>query len=93
MMGNPAKAGIYGTTADAKVPGYLMSMDPPAMPYLTQSFNNWLLGWQDAATGGWLSLETNETYYGSGGVANGDGTNYTMCTGEAGGCDQGESSC
>ena len=88
MMGDPAKAGIYGTTADAKVPGYLMSIG--AMPYLTQSFNNWLLGWQDAATGGWLSLETNETYYGSGGVANGDGTNYTMCTGEAGGCDQGE---
>ncbi|MDP6200380.1 MAG: hypothetical protein QF531_06365, partial [Candidatus Poseidonia sp.] len=76
MMGDPAKAGIYGTTADAKVPGYLMSIG--AMPYLTQSFNNWLLGWQDAATGGWLSLETNETYYGSGGVANGDGTNYTM---------------
>jgi hypothetical protein len=71
-------------------------------PYLTQSFNNWLLGWHDPvnaflATGnpmdmsvGWMSLETNETYYGSGGVANGDGTNYTVCTGEAGDCDQGE---
>ena len=88
MMGDPAKAGIYGTTAEAKVPGYLMSIG--AMPYLTQSFNNWLLGWQDAATGGWLSLETNETYYGSGGVANGDGTNYTMCTGEVDTCDKGE---
>ena len=90
MMGDAAsgKAGIYGTTADASVPGYLMSIG--AMPYLTQSFNNWLLGWQDAATGGWLSLETNETYFGSGGIANGDGTNYTMCTGEAGDCDQGE---
>jgi len=88
MMGDPAKAGIYGTTAEAKVPGYLMSIG--AMPYLTQSFNNWLLGWQDAATGGWLSLETNETYYGSGGVANGDGTNYTMCTGEVNTCDKGE---
>jgi hypothetical protein len=71
-------------------------------PYLTQSFNNWLLGWHDPvnaylATGnpmdmsvGWMSLETNETYYGSSGVANGDGTNYTICTGEAGDCDQGE---
>ena len=88
MMGDPAKAGIYGTTAEAKVPGYLMSIG--AMPYLTQSFNNWLLGWQDAATGGWLSLETNETYYGSDGVANGDGTNYTMCTGEVDTCDKGE---
>ena len=42
---------------------------------------------------GWTSLETNETYFSSdvlnGGVAiNGDGTNYTMCTGEAGDCDQ-----
>ncbi len=88
MMGDPAQAGIYGTSSDAKVPGYLMSIG--AMPYLTQSFNNWLLGWQDAATGGWLSLETNETYYGSNGVLNGDGTNYTMCTGEGGDCDQGE---
>jgi len=90
MMGDAAssKPGIYGTTAEAKVPGYLMSIG--AMPYLTQSFNNWLLGWQDAATGGWLSLETNETYYGSGGVANGDGTNYTMCTGEVDTCDKGE---
>ncbi|MGB0237019.1 MAG: hypothetical protein ACPF93_07995, partial [Poseidonia sp.] len=90
MMGDAAsgKAGIYGTTADASVPGYLMSNG--VMPYLTQSFNNWLLGWQDAATGSWMSLETNETYFGSGGIANGDGTNYTMCTGEAGDCDQGE---
>ena len=37
-----------------------------------------------------MSLETNETYYGSPNIANGDGTNYTMCTGEAGDCDQGE---
>ena len=86
MMGDEASGtlGLY----TGFVPGYLMSIG--AMPYLTQSFNNWLLGWQDAATGGWLSLETNETYYGSGGVANGDGTNYTVCTGEAGDCDQGE---
>jgi len=88
MMGDPAKAGVYGTTSEAKVPGYLMSIG--AMPYLTQSFNNWLLGWQDAATGGWLSLETNETYFGSNGVLNGDGTNYTMCTGEVDTCDKGE---
>nr|ADD92960.1 hypothetical protein [uncultured archaeon MedDCM-OCT-S04-C140] len=77
-------------------------------PYLTQSFNNWLLGWHDPvsaflATGnpmdysvGWTSLETNETYFSSdvlnngAAVANGDGTNYTMCTGEGGDCDQGE---
>ena len=92
---------IYGTTADSFVPGFLMSSFGTT-PYLTQSFNNWLLGWHDPvnaflATGnpmdtsvGWMSLETNETYYGSPNIANGDGTNYTMCTGEAGDCDQGE---
>ena len=41
-------------------------------------------------TVGWTSLETNETYFSSPNVANGDGTNYTMCTGESGDCDQGE---
>jgi hypothetical protein len=92
---------IYGTTSASFVPGYLMS-NFGTTPYLTQSFNNWLLGWHDPvnaylATGnpmdmsvGWMSLETNETYYGSNGVANGDGTSYTICTGEAGDCDQGE---
>ncbi len=92
---------IYGTTADSFVPGFLMSSFGTS-PYLTQSFNNWLLGWHDPvnaflATGnpmdtsvGWMSLETNETYYSSPNIANGDGTSYTICTGEAGDCDQGE---
>ena len=92
---------IYGTTAESFVPGFLMSSFGTT-PYLTQSFNNWLLGWHDPvsaflATGnpmdmtvGWTSLETNETYYSSPNIANGDGTNYTMCTGEGGDCDQGE---
>jgi hypothetical protein len=86
MMGDEASGnlGIY----TGFVPGYLMSIG--ATPYLTQSINNWLLGWQDAVTGDWLSLETNETYYGSGGVANGDGTQYTICTGEKDTCDKGE---
>ena len=92
---------IYGTTSSSFVPGFLMSSFGTT-PYLTQSFNNWLLGWHDPvsaflATGnpmdmtvGWTSLETNETYYSSPNIANGDGTNYTMCTGEGGDCDQGE---
>jgi len=92
---------IYGTTADSFVPGYLMSTFGTT-PYLTQSFNNWLIGWHDPvnaflATGnpmdmsvGWSSLESNATYFGSDGIANGDGTNYTMCTGEVAGCDKGE---
>jgi hypothetical protein len=92
---------IYGTTSDSFVPSYLID-NFGTTPYLTQSFNNWLLGWHDPvsaflATGnpmdmtvGWTSLETNATYYSSPNVANGDGTNYTMCTGEGGDCDQGE---
>ena len=92
---------IYGTTADSFVPGYLMSTFGTT-PYLTQSFNNWLIGWHDPvnaflATGnpmdmsvGWSSLESNATYYGSDSIANGDGTNYTVCTGEVAGCDKGE---
>ena len=92
---------IYGTTDDSFVPDYLMSTFGTT-PYLTQSFNNWLIGWHDPvnaflATGnpmdmsvGWSSLESNATYFGSGGIANGDGTNYTMCTGEVAGCDKGE---
>ena len=92
---------IYGTTTESFVPGFLMSSFGTA-PYLTQSFNNWLLGWHDPvsaflATGnpmdmsvGWTSLETNATYYSSPDVTNGDGTNYTMCTGEVEGCDKGE---
>ena len=92
---------IYGTTADSFVPSYLID-NFGTTPYLTQSFNNWLLGWHDPvnaflATGnpmdmtvGWTSLETNATYYSSPNIANGDGTNYTMCTGEGGDCDQGE---
>ena len=71
-------------------------------PYLTQSINSWLLGWHDPvnaylASGnssdlsvGWASLESNKTYFGSNGVANGDGTNYTICSGEKSSCDKGE---
>ena len=92
---------IYGTTADSFVPGYLMSSFGTT-PYLTQSFNNWLIGWHDPvnaflATGnpmdmsvGWSSLESNATYFGSDSIPNGDGTNYTVCTGEVAGCDKGE---
>jgi len=73
-----------------------------AKPYITQSVNNWLFGWHDPVSAyletgdkenmsvGWASLETNATYYGSNGIANGDGTNYTICTGENPFCDKGE---
>lgn len=73
-----------------------------AQPYLTQSVNNWLLGWHDPVSAyllsgdssdmsvGWASLESNKTYYSSNGIANGDGTNYTICTGERTICEKAE---
>lgn len=73
-----------------------------AKPYLTQSVNSWLLGWHDPVSAylasgdssnmsvGWASLESNKTFFGSNGVANGDGTNYTICTGERTVCEKGE---
>ena len=73
-----------------------------AEAYLTQSVNSWLLGWHDPVSAylasgnpnnmsvGWASLETSETFFGSNGVKNGDGTNYTICTGERPNCDKGE---
>ena len=83
------------------VPQYLMDAFGTT-PYLTQPVNNWLYGWHDPVSAylasgdasdmsvGWASLETNATYYGSNGVPNGDGTNYTICTGENPSCDKGE---
>ena len=71
-------------------------------PYLTMPINNWLLGWHDPVVAyldsgdsedmsvGWTSLESNKTYYGSGGISTGDGTEYTICTGEVDTCDKGE---
>ena len=71
-------------------------------PYLTQSVNSWLLGWHDPVSAylasgnssdmsvGWASLESNKTYFASNGVANGDGTNYTICSGETSFCEKGE---
>ncbi|MCP2505020.1 MAG: hypothetical protein NLN65_06975, partial [Candidatus Poseidoniaceae archaeon] len=83
------------------VPGFLMSSFGTT-PYLTQEFNNWLLGWHDPVvawiasgnpmdmTVGWTSLESNSTYYGSGGIVSDTGTDYMICTGENTDCDKGE---
>jgi len=93
---------IYGDTPESFVPGYLMSTFGTSQ-YLIQPVSSWLFGWHDPVsaylasgnpmdmTVGWASLDTNETYYGSDGVLNGDGTSYTVCTGEIAGCDKGES--
>ena len=83
------------------VPGFLQDSFF-STPYLTQPVSSWLFGWHDPVSAflasgnpmdmsvGWASLETNETYYGSDGITNGDGTNYTVCTGESSSCDLGE---
>ena len=83
------------------VPEFLMSSFGTT-PYLEQEFNNWLLGWHDPVvaflasgnpmdmTVGWTSLESNATYYGSGGIVSDTGTSYTICTGEVSSCDKGE---
>jgi hypothetical protein len=92
---------VTGPIFENFVPDYLMDKFGTT-PYLTQSVNNWLYGWHDPVSAylesgdaedmsvGWASLEANATYYGSDGVPNGDGTNYTICTGENSACDRGE---
>ena len=52
-------------------------------PFTTQSINNWLFGWNDAVNAyfgrfPWVSLETNDTYYGSGGISTGDRSVYRI---------------
>ena len=85
---------------DDFVPGFLMGLGSDG-PYKTQTVNEWLFGWRDPvsafvagditdATLGWTKLETNQTYYGSGGVSTGPATTYTICTGHNPDCDKGE---
>ena len=94
------RAFMFGAIFGDFVPGFLIDSFGTS-PYLTQEFNNWLLGWHDPVsaflasgnpmdmTVGWTSLESNATYYGSGGVVSDTGTNYTICTGESSACDKG----
>ena len=69
--------------------------------YMTMPLNNWLYGWRDPVGAilagnasdpnlGWAKLETNETYYGSGGVSTGPASVYVMCTGHNPDCEKGE---
>ncbi len=53
--------------------------------YTSQPISNWLYGWNDAVNSyfgffPWVSLETNNTYYGSDGVSTGDRSVYKMST-------------
>ena len=54
-------------------------------PYYSMPISNWLYGWDDAVSAyfgfwSWNSLETNATYYGSGGISTGDWSVYKMST-------------
>ena len=82
------------------VPDFLLGFGSDG-PYKTQTVNEWLFGWRDPvsafvagditdATLGWSKLETNLTYYGSGGLSTGPATTYTICTGHNSDCDKGE---
>jgi len=88
---------IYGDF----VPGFLVDSFGSQGQYMTMPLNNWLYGWFDpvsmmvaedptAPSAGWAKLETNETYYGSGGVSTGNATVYVMCTGHNDDCEKGE---
>lgn len=94
------RAFMFGAIFGDFVPEFLIDSFGTS-PYLTQEFNNWLLGWHDPVsaflasgnpmdmTVGWTSLESNATYYGSGGIQNSAGTMYTICTGESDSCNKG----
>ena len=95
-----ALSALVMTVYQTMVPGQLMAMQSPGQ-YMTMPLNNWLYGWFDpvsmmvaddptAPSAGWAKLETNETYYGSGGVSTGPATVYVKCTGHNADCEKGE---
>jgi hypothetical protein len=88
------------TVYETMVPGQLMGLGSSG-EYMTMPLNNWLYGWFDpvsaavsedptAPNAGWAKLETNETYYSSGGVSTGTASVYVICTGHNSDCDKGE---
>ena len=74
---------------------------PGATKYVSHTVDQWLFGWRDPLMAqldgnlsdislGWQSLESNKTFFGSPNVSTGNGTSYTVCTGENPSCDTGE---
>jgi hypothetical protein len=74
---------------------------PGATEWVTHTVDQWLFGWRDPLIAqlegdvddlrlGWVTLESNKTYFGSDGVLNGNGSIYKICTGENDACDKGE---
>lgn len=76
-----------------QVIGALLGFQYGGSAYTTQPVSNWLYGWRDPIVAdvvygdisnmnvGWVSLETNETYFGSDSVSTGDFSVYVMSTG------------
>ena len=88
---------IYGDF----VPGFLINSFGSSGQYMTMPLDNWLFGWRDPVSAfvagdvtdpslGWSKLETNETYFGSGGISTGPASVYVKCTGHNSDCDKGE---
>ena len=88
---------IYGDF----VPGFLVDTFGSSGQYMTMPLDNWLFGWRDPVSAfvagdvtdpslGWSKLETNETYFGSGGISTGPASVYVKCTGHNSDCDKGE---
>ena len=88
---------IYGDF----VPEFLIGTFGSSGQYMTMPLNNWLYGWRDPVSAfvagdvtdpalGWSKLETNETFYGSGGISTGNASVYVMCTGHNPDCEKGE---
>ena len=88
---------IYGDF----VPEFLVGTFGSSGQYMTMPLNNWLYGWRDPVSAfvagdvtdpalGWSKLETNETFYGSGGISTGNASVYVMCTGHNSDCEKGE---
>ncbi len=75
-----------------QVIGALLGFQYGGSPYITQPVDNWLFGWRDIIVAdvvygepdnmalGWVSLETNETYFGSDSVTTGDYDVYVAST-------------
>ena len=75
-----------------RVIGALLGFQYGGSAYITQPVDNWLFGWRDIIVAdvvyeqpdnmalGWVSLETNETYFGSDSVTTGDYDVYIAST-------------
>ena len=75
-----------------QVIGALLGFQYSGSAYITQPVDNWLFGWRDIIVAdvvyeepdnmalGWVSLETNETYFGSDSVTTGDYDVYVAST-------------